>query len=88
MIEHIAGYRFAGGNADDLTPNQELFVALVAEEQTMFQARLAGADVKERPRKARKGQDPYGDILERRERMKRMDEEFGKNPDKFLNKPL
>lgn len=88
MIEHIAGYRLAGGNADDLTPNQELFVALVAEEQTMFQARLAGADVKERPRKSRKSEDPYGDLLEKRAELKRMDEEFRKNPDEFLNKPL
>ena|GEM_PF-1650231 len=88
MIEHIAGYRLAGGNADDLTPNQELFVALVAEEQTMFQARLAGADAKERPRKSRKSEDPYGDLLEKRAELKRMDEEFRKNPNDFLNKPL
>lgn len=88
MIEHIAGYRFAGGNADDLTPNQELFVALIAEEQTIFQARLAGADVKERPRKSRKGEDPYGDMLQKRAEYARMDEEFRKNPDEFLNKPL
>lgn len=63
-------------------------MALIAEEQTLFQARLAGADVKARPRKARKGQDHYGEILEQRERMKQMDEEFRKHPEEFLNKPL
>lgn len=88
MIEHIAGYRFAGGNADDLTPNQELFVARVAEEQIKFQARLAGTKVEDRPRRARQSDDPYGEMLKRREMMRQMDAEFRKNPEQFLNKPL
>lgn len=44
--------------------------------------------MKARPRRSRKGQDHFGDMLEQRERMKLMDEEFRKNPDDFLNKPL
>lgn len=63
-------------------------MVLVAEEQVMFQARLAGADVKDRPRRARRGEDPYGEMLKRREMMRQMDEEFRKNPEQFLNKPL
>lgn len=54
----------------------------------MFQARLAGADVKDRPRRARRGEDPYGEMLKRREMMRQMDEEFRKNPEQFLNKPF
>lgn len=63
-------------------------MALVAEELVMFQARLAGADVKDRPRKARKGEDPYGEMLKRREMMKQMDEELSRHPEMFFNKPL
>ncbi|MGB5101054.1 MAG: hypothetical protein WBN94_10720 [Methanothrix sp.] len=83
----MAGYRLAGGNADDLTANQELFVALVAYEQIKFQARLAGAEIKDSPRRSSK-EDRYGELLERRRQMKEMDAEFAGTIEACLNKRL
>jgi hypothetical protein len=73
---------------DDLTFNQEIFVALAASEQIKFQARLAGAKIDDKPRHRKFGKDEYGELLERRARMKRMDDEFLRNREKFVNKPL
>ena len=87
-LAHLAGYRLASGNIDDLTYNQEIFISLVAAEQIKFQARLAGAEIKDKPRRGKSGTDEYGELLERRARMKQMDEEFSKNMDQFINKPL
>jgi hypothetical protein len=74
-----------------LTANQELFVAMVATEQIKMRARLAGAEVKEGPRrKGRKGEDPYGKVLARRKEMQALDSEFRSNPVSFerYTKPL
>ena len=74
FLAHIAGYRFCGGNLDDLTYNQELLVALIAEEQIKYQVKLAGGEVKEngRRRKKRRGKedDAYGKQLELNKWMK------------------
>lgn len=73
---------------DDLTFNQEIFVALAASEQIKFQARLAGAKIDDKPHRRKSGRDEYGELLERRARMKQMDEEFSRDLEKFVNKPL
>ncbi len=73
---------------DDLTCDQEIFVSLVATEQIKFQARLAGAKIDDKPRRRKSGKDEYGELLERRARMKQMDEEFSKNMEQYVNKPL
>jgi len=36
------GYRFANGNLEDLTYNQEILVARIAEEKIKYDVRLAG----------------------------------------------
>jgi hypothetical protein len=65
-------------------------VALVATEQIKMKARLAGAKVEDKPRKGRKGEDAYGEVLARREKMKSLDSEFRSNPASFekYTKPL
>jgi hypothetical protein len=88
----VAGYRLADGNVDDLTCDQELFVAMVAYEQIKFRARLAGADVKDNPRRSSgnsdRKQDRYGELLEKRRKMKEMDLQFAGTIDQCLNKRL
>jgi hypothetical protein len=63
---------------------------MVATEQIKLQARLAGAEVKDGPRRRRKGEDPYGDMLARRQKMKALGAEFQKDPAYFKKymKPL
>jgi hypothetical protein len=61
-------------------------VALVAEKQLTIQARLAGADVKDRPRRG-KGKDSYGEMLKHRSRMRDLQQEFRGSIDKCM-KPL
>lgn len=64
-------------------------MALVASEQITLQARLAGAKIDDKPSRRRSStKDEYGEILERRRRMKELDAEFSKDISKFLNKPL
>lgn len=75
----------------NLTANQELFVALVAIEQIKLGAKMAGAEVKERPRKGRKkGKDAYGELLERRARMAEMAKQIQADPESLekYSKPL
>jgi len=73
-MQHLAGYRLAGGCIDDLTCNQELFVALVAEEELRLKARLAGAKVPPaRRHTSSTGQrDNYGELLEQQKRMREL----------------
>ncbi len=64
---------------------------MVATEQIKMQARLAGAEVKDSPRrKGRKGDDPYGKVLAKRKEMQALDSEFRSNPASFerYTKPL
>jgi hypothetical protein len=63
---------------------------MVATEQIKMRARLAGAEVKDSPRKGRKGDDNYGRVLARRKEMKALDSEFQSNPVSFekYSKPL
>ena len=63
---------------------------MVATEQIKMKARLAGAEVKDRPRKGRKGDDAYGAMLARRKEMKTLDSEFRGDPASFekYTKPL
>jgi hypothetical protein len=77
----MAGYRFAGGDLDKLTQNQELLVALVAEEMIEYQVKLAGGEMKGVRSKARRGKkgkdsDPYGDRLALNKRIKNAAKEF------------
>ena len=83
-MQHLAGYKLAGGCIDDLTCNQELFVALVAEEELRLKARLAGAKVPPaRRHTASTGkQDHYGELLEQQKRML----EQGKNEEEHIEK--
>jgi hypothetical protein len=63
---------------------------MVATEQIKLRARLAGAEIKDGPRRRRKGEDPYGDMLARKKKMKAMGAEFQKDPasiEKYM-KPL
>jgi hypothetical protein len=71
---------------DDLTYNQELFVAMVASEQVKMRVRLAGGEVKEKPSRRKTKNDSYGELLEQRQRFKGMDAEFSKDPEQFMNK--
>lgn len=64
---------------------------MVATEQIKMRAKLAGAEIKESPRRRSKhGEDPYGEMLARRNEMKALDSEFRNNPDNFekYTKPL
>jgi hypothetical protein len=63
---------------------------MVATEQIKMRARLAGAEVKDSPRKGRKGDDHYGRVLAKRQEMKALDSEFRSNPVSFekYSKPL
>lgn len=64
---------------------------MVATEQIKMRAKLAGAEIKESPRRrSRKGEDPYGEMLARRKEMKSLGSEFQKNPSSFAKytKPL
>lgn len=90
LLEHNAGYRLAGGEVSNLTANQEIFVALVAIEQIKLSAKMAGAEVKERPRKQEKGKDAYGEMLERRARMADMAKQIQADPESLAkySKPL
>jgi hypothetical protein len=51
---------------------------------------MAGAEVKERPRKGRKGKDAYGEMLERRARMADMAKQIQADPESLekYSKPL
>lgn len=53
-----------------------------------LQARLAGAEIRDHSRMARKGEDPYGEMLKWREMMRQMDEALSRHPEKFFNRPL
>jgi hypothetical protein len=59
----------------------------VAYEQMKFQARLAGAEIKDSPKRS-STTDPYGEILERRKIMKEMHDEFASTIEQSLNKRL
>ena len=92
FLAHIAGYRFCGGNLDDLTYNQELLVALIAEEQIKYQVKLAGGEIKEtgRRRKKRrsKDDDAYGKQLELNKWMKEQAKAFTEMDFEKYTKPL
>lgn len=92
FLAHIAGYRFCGGNLDDLTYNQELLVALIAEEQIKYQVKLAGGEVKEtgrrRKRKKDKNDDAYGRQLELNKWVKEQAKAFTQEDLAKYTKPL
>jgi len=92
FLAHIAGYRFCGGNLDDLTYNQELLVALIAEEQIKYQVKLAGGEVKEtgrrRKRKKAKNDDAYGRQLELNKWVKEQAKAFTQEDLAKYTKPL
>mgnify|MGYP001472157351 CR=1 FL=1 len=92
FLAHIAGYRFCGGNLDDLTYNQELLVALIAEEQIKYQVKLAGGEVKEtgrrRKRKKAKNDDAYGRQLELNKWVKEQAKAFTEEDLAKYTKPL
>jgi len=91
FLAHLAGYRFCSGNLDDLTYNQELLVALIAEEQIKYQVKLAGGEIKEsgrRRRRKKKEEDRYGKQLELNKWMKDQAKAFTENDFEKYTKPL
>ncbi len=85
-MQHLAGYRLADC-LDDLTADQEIFVALIASEHIRIQARLAGADVPPGKHRQRAGEDSYGKLLEEHSRLKELHNEFSNDLEK-CTKPL
>ena len=89
----MAGDRFAGGDLDKLTQNQELLVALVAEEMIEYQVKLAGGEMNGGRAKALRGKngkesDPYGERLAINKLVKNGAKEFTKEELAECYKPL
>jgi hypothetical protein len=77
------GYRFANGNLEDLTYNQEILVARIAEEKIKYDVRLAGGEVNDSPRRSKRAlrrkkdtEDWYGQQLEFKKRLEESAKEF------------